>query len=134
MSESRSDGVNNENYLRATKEMSLTPQEQYLYQHHLDNLHGTGKVMQPGGDISTILQTVVPGPDNRYYNIPMVWDGKVLSREAAGAKAAEVGWDKWPSYDTPRAADTRYMQMHSYMDRDVGVWRNRRQRPGMRPQ
>lgn len=122
-----------EYYRRATKELSLTPQEQNLYRYHLDNLYGTGKIRQ-GRDISTVLQTVVTGPDNRYYNIPTVWGGKILSPEAAQAKAAEIGWDKWPSYETPDAADARYMQMHGYFDRDIGVYRNQRQRPGMRPQ
>jgi len=58
--------------------LSLSPQEQNLYLHHLNNLHGDGKVVQKNGDISTLLQAVVSGPGG-YYNIPTVWEGKELS-------------------------------------------------------
>ena len=119
-----------EYYRRATREMSLTPQEQYLYQHHLNNLYGSGKVLQ-GRDVSTVLQMVADGPDGRYYNIPLVWDGKVLSEDDAKAKAAEIGWDKWPGYQTIEGAEGRYGLMHNYMDRDVSVWRNLRRSPGV---
>lgn len=108
---------------QANTELKLTPQEQFLYQHHLSNLTGSGKVMQPGGDISTVLQAVVTGPDGRFYNIPTVWEGQILSPEQARQRAAAVGWDKWPSYAAPTVADERYMAMHRYMDRDVGIYR-----------
>jgi hypothetical protein len=107
------------------KAMQLTPQEQFLYQYHMRNLLGSGKIMQPNGDVSTLLQAVVTGPNGRYYNIPTVWGGKQLDPRAAAEQAAKIGWEKWPSYDTPEAADTRYMKMHDFMDKDVGLWLSR---------
>ena len=41
------------NFDIAVKEMNLTPQEQNLYQHHLSNLLGPGKVNNPDGSTST---------------------------------------------------------------------------------
>lgn len=109
-------------YRQAFQDMGLTPQESYLYQHHLDNLIGEGKVIQPNGDISTMLQVVVTGPDGKFYNIPTVWDGKILEPDAAQKQAAKIGWDKWPAYPTPEAADARYENMHRYLERDTAAW------------
>lgn len=99
--------------------LNLTPQEQNLYQHHLDNLHGTGKVRNPDGTISTMLQAVVPGPGGRYYNIPTVWGGQELDVHSARQLAAQQGWNKWPSYATPETADLRYETMHDFLERDT---------------
>ena len=112
---------------QAMTDLKLTPQEQFLYQHHLDNLSGEGKVVQPNGDISTLLQAVVTGPDGRFYNIPTVWEGKALPPNEAAQRAASIGWDKWPSYIAPTLADERYMRMHQYMDHDVGIYRRANQ-------
>src|ERR1700721_264032 len=61
----RADGgsVNNgftSNFDQASKYMSLTPQEQNLYQHHLNNLTGRGKVVNDDGSTSPIYQAVQP--------------------------------------------------------------------------
>lgn len=109
-------------YDQATMELSLSPQEQYLYQVHLNNLHGTGKVTHPNGDISTLLQTVVSGPNGLYYNIPTVWGGKVLDVPSARRMAEAVGWDKWPGYTTPKMADWRYGKMHDYLEQDTASY------------
>ena len=102
----------------ADAQLHLTPQEQFLYQHHLDNLNGSGKVVQPSGDISTILQETVD-MDGRTYNIPTVWNGKILDDKAAFAKARSVGLDEFPSYASEAEAETRYQQMHVFMNEDV---------------
>jgi hypothetical protein len=107
-----------DNFNDAVTTLDLTPQEQFLYQHGLNNLNNGTWVQQPTGEVSTILQTSVEGPDGKTYNIPTVWDGKVLSVDQAMARAAAVGWDKWPSYDNPDAAEKRYQSMHTFMDRD----------------
>lgn len=112
---------------QAVQQLGLTPQEQYLYQHHLANansLPGSGYVAQPGGDVSTVLQAVVQGPDGRFYNIPTVWNGAVLPTEQAQQQAAQAGWDKWPAYATPQEADARYINdMHPFMEREGEAWR-----------
>jgi hypothetical protein len=97
----------------------LTPQEQNLVEHHLDNLYGPGKVITPSGNVSSVLQAVVDGPGGRYYNIPTVWDGKALTVDEATDRAAKAGWNKWPSYATPEQADLRYEWMHDLMAKDT---------------
>lgn len=105
-------------YLQAMRDLSLSPQEQNIYAHHLDNLYGRGKVAQPGGEISTVLQAVVYGPGG-YYNIPTVWEGKVLSVPEARERAFQQGWANFPKYASPEEADARYQQMHYYMNLDT---------------
>lgn len=112
------------NFAAAQRDLSLTPQEQNLYMHHLGNLVGPGKVPQPDGSISTILQETVEH-DGRTYNIPTVWDGKVLAPKEAEARAGASGWDKWPSYGSEKEAESRYQAMHGYMDADVGSYLSR---------
>jgi hypothetical protein len=106
------------NFSAAMSTLNMTPQEQNLYQHHLDNLSGDGKVTQPNGDISTVLQAVV-GHDGLFYNIPLVWDGKTLSPDDAAKRAGAQGWQNWPAYATADAADARYAQMHNFMEKDT---------------
>lgn len=109
----------------AVKQMGLTPQEQNLYMHHLNNLQGPGKV-EGIRDTSTVLQTPVLGPGGRYYNIPTVWNGQVLDSATASQMAAQAGWHNWPSYPTPQAADLRYERMHDYFERDLESYREAR--------
>jgi hypothetical protein len=103
---------------QAMAEMTLTPQEQFLYNYHLKNLTGGGGVWHPEGGVSTIYQMPVEGPGGKFYNIPTVWEGQILKPEEAIKRAATVGWDKWPSYDTEEHAEVRYQRMHKYMDTD----------------
>jgi hypothetical protein len=107
---------------QAVQQLGLTPQEQNLYQHHLSNLWGGGRVVQPGGDVSTVLQAVVQGPDGRYYNIPTVWNGQALDVPTAERQARLAGMSNYPSYATPEEADARYMAMHGMMERDTAAW------------
>ncbi len=98
--------------------LNLTPQESYLYQHHLDNLTQGRAVKNADGSTSTLLQMSVEH-DGKTYNIPSVWDGKELPAKDAIQRAAAAGWDKWPSYASEGAAEARYGQMHDAMERDI---------------
>ncbi|PWT78348.1 MAG: hypothetical protein C5B60_01285, partial [Chloroflexi bacterium] len=109
------------NFADATEALSLTPQEQYLYQHHLQNLYGPGKVIQPDGSVSTMLQANVAGPDGRSYNIPTVWYGRELPVPMARALAARAGWNNWPSYPDAGEAERRYADMHEFMEGDTAA-------------
>jgi exonuclease VII small subunit len=100
----------------------LTPQEQNLYDHHYWNLHGTGKVVYPSGDVSTAYTSTERGPGGRYYNIPTVWDGQVLSREESKARVGK-DWGQWPSYQNPDQAKLRYDVMHGQMESDTAKYR-----------
>lgn len=103
----------------ADKDMHLTDQEKNLYKYHLNNLHGDGKIIHPNGDISTILQ-VSPEVEGKVYNLPTVTNGKVLPDEdAAVENASKIGINHFPSYPDRDTAESRYQQMHQYMDRDV---------------
>jgi hypothetical protein len=101
----------------ARKELKLTPEEDNLYQRHLENLWGSGGVDNPDGSRSSLYQAVVPG-SNGYHNIPTVWGGKILPIEQALQRAQPL--DQFPAYKTPEEADDRYMKMHDYMQKDTG--------------
>lgn len=103
----------------AQAQLQLTPQERALYERHLANLYGPGKVVQPTGDISTLYQMNVTGPEGKAYNIPSVYEGQIVAPEDAIQRAAQYGWNFFPSYATPDQAEARYQQMHHFMDQDT---------------
>lgn len=104
---------------QAQNEMSLTPQERALYERHLENLNGPGKVMHPDGGISTLYQLSFTGPGNKVYNVPSVYDGKILQPDEAIKRAEQYGLNYFPSYQDQKTAEARYQQMHGYMERDT---------------
>ena len=95
----------------------FSPQELNLWWHHLGNLRRPDSYVSPAGDVSTMLQAVVPGPGGRQYSIPTVWDAKPLTVDEAIARAAQQGWQHWPSYGNAETADYRYGLLHQFMDR-----------------
>ena len=103
----------------AQQAMQLTPQERMLYARHLSNLNGTGKVVQPNGSVSTLYQMSVTGPDHKIYNIPSIYDGKMVTPQEAIQRAEREGWQYFPSYPDAKTAEARYQQMHGYMEQDL---------------
>jgi hypothetical protein len=110
--------VGGHNYAQATADLQLTPQERSLYERHLTNLNGPGGVDNPDGSRSTLYQANIEH-NGKNYNIPTVYDGKIVPVPEAAARAQAQGWNNFPSYDTPEAAEARYQQMHKYMDADT---------------
>lgn len=122
------------NYNAAKSAMNLTPQEQSLYQMHLNNLYGPGGVDNADGSRSSLYQAVEPH-NGQFYNIPTVWNGSIetqpwtrpsdgqqfnIPNQTALSNVAQMGWQNFPAYSTPQQADARYGQMHDYMERDTG--------------
>jgi hypothetical protein len=105
----------------ANEAMKLTPQEQALYQRHLTNLYGSGGVTNANGSRSTLFQTSVE-QDGKTYNIPTVWDGKILPPADAVKRAVAEGLDKFPSYGSEAEAEARYNKMHDFMERDTAQY------------
>lgn len=105
----------------ADRALKLTPQERALYQRHLTNLTGSGGVDNPDGSRSTLFQASVE-IEGRTYNIPTVWDGKILKPEDALKRAEREGFDKFPSYASSEEAETRYGKMHDFMERDTAAF------------
>jgi hypothetical protein len=115
------------NYNAATQQMKLNPQEQALYQMHLQNLHGTGGVDNPDGSRSTLYQTTFE-LDGKNYVIPTVWGGRILPPDQALQMAKQYGIDKFPSYASDQEAEARYQQMHQFMEQDTAAYfKNRKQ-------
>ena len=104
---------------QAHQALQLTPQERGLYERHLANLNGPGKVEHPDGSISTLYQMSVTGPGNQIYNIPSVYNGKIVEPEKAMKYAEQQGWHTFPSYPDEKTAEARYQQMHQYFNQDV---------------
>lgn len=116
------------NYNAATKDLSLTPQEQYLYQHHLNNLNPQSGVSQNPGELSTIYAWM-PKRDGKSYVVPSVWDGKITpipDEQKVYDKLDKVGWDKFPSYGSYEEANARYAKMHDYMEKDTESYLQKR--------
>jgi DNA-binding CsgD family transcriptional regulator len=104
----------------ADRNLRLTPQEGAIYDRHLKNLYGSGGVDNEDGSRSSIKNVGFQSKDNgRYYNVPSVYDGKILSPEEAIDKAKEIGLDKFPSYASQEEAEKRYDQMHKFMEKDT---------------
>jgi hypothetical protein len=121
-----------QNLEAAQRDLNLTPQERALYQRHLTNLYGPGGVDNPDGSRSTLYQMGVTMPDGRTYNLPTVYDGRILPpsgpwADNAMTRAQQQGLDTFPSYQSPFEAENRYQQMHNYMDRDTAAYFNDRQ-------
>jgi hypothetical protein len=109
----------------ATKTMQLNPQEQALYQLHLQNLYGQGGVNNPDGTRSTLYQ-ITAEIDGKTYVIPTVWSGQIVPPDKAIQLAKQKGLDTFPSYADDKAAEARYRQMHGYMEQDTAAYQKRR--------
>jgi hypothetical protein len=113
------------NYAQANEAMKLTPEEQALYERHLTNLNGPGGVDNPDGSRSSIRNITVE-MDGKTYVLPTIYDGKILSTKDAVDKAKSIGLDKFPSYDSQDEAESRYNQMHDYMEKDTANYLGQR--------
>ena len=102
----------------AHKALNLTPEEQALYQTHLTNLYGPGGVDHPDGSRSSLYQLSF-GQDGKFYNVPTVYGGQILSPDDAIARARQQGLSNFPSYGSEDEAESRYQAMHDYMGRDT---------------
>jgi hypothetical protein len=98
--------------------MDLSPEEKFLYNTHLQNLNGTGKIVHPDGSISSLLQMSFE-QDGKFYNIPTVWGGKQLDPVDAIKAARAVGLDRFPSYKSEDEAEARYEALHHFLERDT---------------
>lgn len=123
----RSQTRGRQNYEAASRELKLTPQEQFAYQHHLGNL-AKGGVHNPDGSTSTFY-SITKEIGGRTYVLPTVWDNQIIEPDEAVKRAIAGGLEKWPSYENEDAAFKRYMDMHRYMERDLGL-RHGTQDPG----
>ncbi len=113
------------NFNAAHAELAMTPEERALYMRHLGNVTGPGGVDHPDGGRSTLYQMSTE-IGNKIYNIPTVWDGKIVKPEMALKLAFMEGIDKFPSYSAADEAEARYMAMHKYMDADIAAARGAR--------
>lgn len=108
------------NFLVADTALQMTPEERYLWAHHVGNLN-QGGYAQPEGGYSSLyaMTTSEPGGDpNRVFVVPTIWDNQLLSPDDALKRAMAAGFGKFPSYPTREEADTRYGRMHDYLERD----------------
>ena len=107
------------NFQAAMATMNLSPQEQELYQRHLTNLYGPGGVEHKSSGARSTLYQITVGFGDKSYVIPTVWNGKIVPEEQAIANARAYGLDRFPSYATVDEAESRYQQMHGFMEQDM---------------
>jgi hypothetical protein len=120
-----------ENYEAAYRQLKLNPQEQYLYQTHLENLD-KGGVLNKGG-LSTLFN-MTREIEGKHYVLPRVWPTEsglqILSPDEATMRALSEGIDNFPSYKSEDEATKRYNQMHEYMEQDLMKSSKRRGQTG----
>jgi hypothetical protein len=106
-----------QNYAAARRQLKLSPQEQFLYQTHLENL-AEGGVPNPAGGLSTLFVSThqVGG---KTYVVPNVWDGAIVEPREGLMRAMAVGLEKFPAYRSEAEAQARYGAMHEYMAADL---------------
>ena len=86
---------------------------------HVLNMLSPNGVNLPGGARASLMQIGI-GSGDKEYNIPTVYEGRIVPDAEAVARARAQGLNTFPSYNTSDEAERRYMQMHDYMDKDVG--------------
>jgi len=98
--------------------MPLSDKEQALIDYHRSIL-ANKKHMIKDGQLTTIWITGVTNPaDGRIYNVPGYFDGKIQTDAAAQARAKEVGWDRFPSYENGEQANNAAREMHKIIEKD----------------
>jgi hypothetical protein len=117
-----------QNLVAADAALQFTPEERALYERHLANQWGPGGVDNPDQSRSTLYQ-MGTDIDGKTYNLPTVYDGRILPPDDAFARAMALGINTFPSYPSPDAAEARYQRMHDYMDRDAGAYSDVRHGP-----
>lgn len=118
-----------DNFDAANATMGLDPKEIDLYQRHLTNLYGTGGVDNPDGSRSTLYQATMDA-NGKTYNVPTVWDGKILEGDDLKKKIDQEGIEQFPSYPSREEAQSRYDQMHGFMEKDTQGYLASRMPPG----
>jgi hypothetical protein len=96
-----------------------TPQERYLYQHHLSNLRRGGVRWPDDPNAISTLYSIGEHIDGRYYMLPTIWDNQIIPPEEAVKRAISAGLQNFPSYENQEIGEKRYQQMHELMDRDM---------------
>lgn len=94
-----------------------SPQERYLYNHHLENFR-KGGVRHDDGSIST-YRSIGVDLNGRYYTLPTVWDAQIVSDDEAIDRAVAAGLENFPSYRNEQEGEQRYQQLHDLMEKDM---------------
>jgi hypothetical protein len=97
--------------------LELTPQEQFMVNHHRANLE-KGGVPNEGG--TSTYYSIGENIGGKYYVLPSVWDNQIVDRDEAVRRAKEVGLDSFPSYNSEQEGEDRYQQIHHLMEKDLG--------------
>ncbi|MDA0337243.1 MAG: hypothetical protein O2782_18935 [bacterium] len=110
----------------------LSPQDRYLLEYHRRNLRN-GTYLDDQQGMTTVNIMGVTGPDGRIYNVPGYADGKRLNEQEATTLAAQLGWEKFPSFDMEfdgpieqHPANVSARSLHDLIDQDGNAFRIRR--------
>jgi len=83
---------------------TFTPQEKFLYEHHLQNL-AMPEAQNEDGTHSSLLATTMSFGDKTYI-LPSIYNGKRFDKpEDIEREARNVGLENFPSYASPEEAD-----------------------------
>ena len=99
----------------------MTEQERGLLEYHRNNLRNKTYLEDDQG-LTTLYMMGVTGPDGRIYNVPGYADGRRLTPEDASARAAEIGWQNYPSYATGPESNEAAQKFHGIVDEDMRMF------------
>lgn len=97
-------------------EPQLNTQEQYLVDHHRQNLQRP--VQNEDGTHSTLRAGTFTF-DDKTYVLPTIWNSKQLTADESVEKAKAAGLDNFPSYGSVDEAKARYDRIHDVIANDV---------------
>ena len=95
----------------------FSKKELSLLKYHRDNLKNETYLDDKQG-LTTINITGVTGDDGKIYNVPGYDKGKRLTDVQARDRAAEIGFNKFPSYKTGKASNVAAQKLHKTIEAD----------------
>jgi len=98
--------------------MELSNKEQNLIKYHREVLANKEHMIEDGLLTSIYIVGVTNPADGRIYNVPGYFDGKIQSDQDAAARARNIGWDKYPSYENGEQADRAAQKLHKIIEQD----------------
>ena len=106
----------------------MDPRSEKMWRHHAQELL-RGGVVNPDGSISTYRGMTASDPSGRERMLPTIWDGQMLSPDAAYARAMAQGLWRYPGSFSPTRTLYNYMQdpaQHPRMEEDVAAYLRQR--------
>ena len=95
----------------------FSKKELSLLKYHRDNLKNETYLDDKQG-LTTINIMGITGDDDKIYNVPGYANGKRLTEDQARDRAAKIGFNKFPAYETGKASNVAARKLHKTIEAD----------------